>query len=76
MSSLEHDIGDYFRIEKEKWEIVGLNLIMPPFMILIKKMRLRLVFPLSRALPLMTYPSIPLERRIIIFPCMKKDSWK
>lgn len=23
MSYLEDDIGDYFRIEKEKWEIVG-----------------------------------------------------
>ena len=46
------------------------------FMILTKKMRLRLVFPLPRALLAMTYPLIALERRIIIFPCMKKDNWK
>ena len=74
----EDDIGDYFHIEKGKWEIVGPQFDCAPIYNMTRRMRMRmrLVFPFSQALFMMTYPFVLLGRGIFIFPCIKRGSWK
>ena len=59
ISPLEVEIPDYFRIEKEKWEIFLLNSIVLPFMTLTRKMRLRPVLPFSWAFFMRTIAADP-----------------